>query len=176
MARRRARMESTGRWPDDVQIWNVRMPPSLADADIALLDRSERERAARFHRKADRVCYATTLAMPRTLLGKRIGIEPSALQFSATSRGKPELAHGVDDGTFNVSHSGEHALIAISGTGELGIDIERSGTEVDWRGLVDAVCTDPARGWPVTAARRSPRPSNSAYARSTPGHRRSTVR
>lgn len=95
MARKLERIEITGRFPDDVEVSNVRMPVSIAGSDIALLDESEQERAAHFHRNVDRVRYATTRATLRTLLGGRVGIEPASLRFAVTHRGKTELANGI---------------------------------------------------------------------------------
>lgn len=59
---------------------------------------------------------------------------PGSLSFAANHYGKPRLSEaGALD--FNVSHSGGFALIALSWTGAVGVDIERRESAVDVAGL-----------------------------------------
>src|SRR5690606_21922219 len=52
--------------------------------------------------------------------------------------GKPELdpRYGIH---FNVSHSGAYGLVAITGLGEVGVDIEAIRSELDYRGIAERV-------------------------------------
>lgn len=67
------------------------------------------------------------------LLAGYLGIPESAVALGEDARGKPHLveAEGVrgEDAAleFNWSHSGDHALIALSRHGAVGVDIERFG-------------------------------------------------
>ena len=67
------------------------------------------------------------------LLADYLGVPESGVILDADPRGKPGLAGppaARDDGTlleFNWSHSGDHALIAVSRRDALGVDIERLG-------------------------------------------------
>lgn len=69
----------------------------------------------------------------RELLGARLGIEPAAVQFRYGPHGKPELdGHAASSALkFNLSHSGDLALIGFAFGRELGVDIEF------WRRLGD---------------------------------------
>jgi 4'-phosphopantetheinyl transferase len=71
--------------------------------------------------------------MLRRLLGAELQRDPAALDFQAGSHGKPRLA-GADAGSgleFNLSHSGDHALLGCAWRHELGVDIEQ------WRDMRD---------------------------------------
>jgi 4'-phosphopantetheinyl transferase len=121
----------------------VRLDLDLAaawiDADWDVLTSDERARALRFLRHEDRVRMIATRAALRRLLGERIGAAPAALRFEAGPRGKPRL---VDAGyEFNVSHSGAHALIAISPHLPVGVDIERIDETADVAGLASIALT-----------------------------------
>ena len=76
----------------------------------------------------------------REILGAYLGIEAKAVELTADAGGKPRLAHagrraaadrrpGPEGGpplSFNLSHSGGLALVAIAAGGtEVGIDVER---------------------------------------------------
>lgn len=110
-----------------------------AEADWDLLTAEERERALRFLQHEDRLPMIATRAALRRLLGERIGVAPSALRFEAGPRGKPRLAGGGYE--FNVSHSGAHALIAISPQVHVGVDIERIDETADIAGLASIALT-----------------------------------
>lgn len=148
MERRLVRLQAAGRWPADVDVWHVGISASGAEVDASVLDPGELERAARYRQPVDRLRYVATRAALRELLGERLGIRPASLRLTTTRRGRPELADPHGGLSFNVSHAGEHALIAISPARTVGVDIERVDPELDWRQLVDLVCTaDEQRLW-----------------------------
>lgn len=144
MTRQVVQLQTAGRWPEDVELWHVAMPPPDAGLDTSALHPSELEQASRYRQSADRLRYTVARAALRELLGRRQGIEQAALRFSVTSHGRPELAGTAGNGrlSFNVSHSGQHVLIAISDRRTVGIDVERIDPILDWQALVDLVCTE----------------------------------
>lgn len=61
----------------------------------------------------------------REVLGAYLGIAPAAVRLDDNGHGKPSLASALgSDLTFNWSHSGNQALIAIARGLELGVDVE----------------------------------------------------
>ena len=61
----------------------------------------------------------------RALLAAYLAITPEAVELVDNGHGKPALAAGLgSDLTFNWSHSGNQALIAIARGLELGVDVE----------------------------------------------------
>lgn len=106
-----------------------------AEEDWALLSPMEREHARRFRGLADRVRAVATRAALRRLLAVRLDTEPDALNFTENRYGKPSLS---DAGRleFNVSHAGEFALIALSSSAAVGIDIERRVVNIDEQALI----------------------------------------
>jgi 4'-phosphopantetheinyl transferase len=70
---------------------------------------------------------ADAAAMLRSRLGERLGLAPDDVPLAVRDDGKPRLvpAAGLPDLRFNLSHSGERALIAIAEGVEIGVDIER---------------------------------------------------
>lgn len=65
----------------------------------------------------------------RQVLGRYLGGEPAGIELRFGSRGKPMLAAPNSPLRFNLSHSGELALIAIAGEREVGVDVEVIGTK-----------------------------------------------
>lgn len=90
---------------------------ALADAPLS---REELERANRYIFEHDRVRYLVSHAALRELLGQN-GAVP-AQPFSTGPHGKPYLAGFAWH--FNLSHSADEALVALSAVHEVGVDIE----------------------------------------------------
>jgi 4'-phosphopantetheinyl transferase len=111
---------------DDIHVWRIALdPPPAACADLGRwLDEAERARAARFHRARDGRRFIVAHGVLRLLLGAYCLCRPSELRFAAGHWGKPSVGEPASDVCFNLSHSGEMAVIALARSAEIGVDIE----------------------------------------------------
>ncbi|MBF5042082.1 4'-phosphopantetheinyl transferase superfamily protein [Aggregicoccus sp. 17bor-14] len=108
----------------------------LAPREAPLLSEAERVRAGAFAFARDRDRYVLTRGTLRRLLGAALGEPPEALQLVEGEWGKPALAPAhAGPVRFNLSHSGEHALLALAQGRELGVDLERAKDGVDVPGV-----------------------------------------
>lgn len=113
-----------------VDVWRA----DLAGVDPGLgrlLSSEERERAARISRARERELWQRSRGLLRALLARYLPAEPLALQIAFGPHGKPELAAlaGADTGTrlwFNLSHSRDIALYALSADGPVGVDVQHT--------------------------------------------------
>ena len=106
----------------------------------ALCD-AERAQADRFVFDKDRSAYTITRGILRSLLGQYLDAPPSALMIVTNRFGKPDVPpdqnrRGI---TFNVSHSGDFALLAFGAGVRLGVDIEEIGEKPAVTDLAAAV-------------------------------------
>jgi 4'-phosphopantetheinyl transferase len=110
------------------------------DSIYLTLDGAERVRADRYVLREDSRRFIATRSTLRKLLGARIGVSPNELVFVATERGRLELPdHPLL--SFNVSHSGNAALLAISDRRVVGVDLELLDPSLNWREIAALVCT-----------------------------------
>ena len=95
-------------------------------------DLAERARADRFHREVHRRRFRGRRGALRRLLGGYLGRDPRRIEFDLGDHGKPELVEGAGL-AFNLTHTGDHFLIAVARGRALGVDLEehRLRTEVD---------------------------------------------
>lgn len=111
--------------PDHVDVWRVDTGFSLDELHRleATLSDDEKERAARFHFTADRDRFIAAHGCLRDVLSRYLHGEPAQFDFSTNPHGKPALRdHQLE---FNLSHSGDFALIAITRERKIGVDVER---------------------------------------------------
>ena len=106
--------------PDWARVWLVDLDAVVADESILTV--TERARAGRFVFDRDRRRFVAARGVLRTLLVQQAGAELPG-DFDLGEEGKPFLPHPGAP-SFNLSHSGRYALIAISETHEVGADIE----------------------------------------------------
>ncbi len=127
---------------DTVDVWLVALDGDQSDA---VLDARERTRAARFVRDEDRRRWTAARTALRRLLAAYVDADPRALRFAAGPHGKPRLT--ADEGgragelRFNLSHSGELALIAVACGREIGVDVELPRRAVDHVAIARRVLT-----------------------------------
>jgi len=89
-----------------------------------LLPADEVGRADRFYFERDRRRFTIAHAAMRQILGGYVNTAPEELKFSYGSKGKPDLSLPADTIKFNLSHSDEMALLAVTRGLTLGVDIE----------------------------------------------------
>ena len=119
--------------PGEVHIWRIEL--DCAAKTVAALKTTlsleEEQRAARFRSFELRERWAVARGALRCILAAYAGCEPGALVFREGPQGKPVLAPPAADIPFNLSHTGGLALIAIAGSGRVGIDAEIVRPEVE---------------------------------------------
>ncbi len=111
-----------------IEVWTARLSRlrSRLPEWRPLLDAEEHSRADRFYREEDRERFVLAHSVLRLLLGRALGQEPSSLRFLINPFGKPQLYPlPAPPLHFNLSHSGDFVLIALSRSGPVGVDVER---------------------------------------------------
>lgn len=114
---------------DEVHVWCVSLdqPAARIQALFHTLSPKEQTRAERFHFERDRRRFIASQGHLRMLLARYLYIVPEYIEFHHGTRGKPVLKETGTARTtlkFNLSHSHELALYAITRNREVGIDIE----------------------------------------------------
>lgn len=112
----------------DVQLWRASLEasPEQVQAFRAILSPDERDRADHFAFVDSARRFIVARGMLRRLLGSYLGLPPGRLVFRYGPAGKPglDLRFGRDL-DFNVSHSADLAVYAMTRGHEVGVDIER---------------------------------------------------
>jgi 4'-phosphopantetheinyl transferase len=99
---------------------------------IPCLTPDEMERACRFRFAKDAMHWRSCRAQLRMILARETGLAPNEAPLVLSEFGKPLLAPPCSGLHFNLTHSHELALIALSLDGPVGIDLEKKcrGTEL----------------------------------------------
>jgi 4'-phosphopantetheinyl transferase len=110
---------------NEVHVWTINLGPPAIEMEqlYALLSDDERVRAGRFSFAEHANRYTVARANLRRTLSRYTDVAPSLLQFQYTANGKPFLANAPI--RFNLSHSADLAVVAVTRDREVGIDVER---------------------------------------------------
>ncbi len=114
-----------------VDVWTV----SLATPSPSHLSDEETARASRFKFDDDRIRWTRARSALRVILSRYANEDPARLIFSYNPHGKPSL-HPFSDLEFNLSHAGDWAMIAVTRSVPVGVDIERIRPNVDMAPLL----------------------------------------
>ena len=132
--------EETETWfnPDAIAVWRINITnfiPFLATLK-SLLSTAETEKAARCQQETDQQRQIISKAVLRILLGRYLKVDPKAVQFKSGKNKKPELENNFGRNLhFNISHSGDYILIAVSAT-EVGVDVEAMDASFTYKNLL----------------------------------------
>jgi 4'-phosphopantetheinyl transferase len=122
---------------DEIHIWYL--PLSITgdrlEQFLGVLSIEETERAAKFAFPYLRQRYTAAHGMLRLILGSVLNRDPTELSFRNGDHGKPFLVE--EDLQFNLSHSSEHGLLAVTPRTEIGVDIEGMSRKVDTGGIAE---------------------------------------
>mgnify|MGYP001812512595 CR=1 FL=1 len=122
--------------PGDLHLWRIRTPGAAQspwgsdlEACLALLDTGQRERAGRLRLPEHRARWVRAQAGLRRILARYLRVSAHSLGFLRGPAGKPYLgpAQGLAGGTeltFNLTTTGDLALVALSAGDPIGVDCE----------------------------------------------------
>ena len=133
----------------EIHVWAVPLDPP-AERVAALrreLAPDEAARADRFRFDRHRRRFQVARASLRRILGTYLRRPAASLDFVYGEKGKPSLAPGSGAGEldFNLSHSSELALLAVTRKGELGVDVERLRPMPDGEAIAERFFSRPER-------------------------------
>ena len=114
----------------DVHVWGVLLEVERAavQAFEQTLSADERSRAGRFHFSADRERFIVARGLLRAILASYLQTSAGDLRFDYNPNGKPALAAARPEGggiEFNLAHSHDRALYAVTRGRRVGVDLER---------------------------------------------------
>ncbi|HVX40331.1 MAG TPA: 4'-phosphopantetheinyl transferase superfamily protein [Gemmatimonadaceae bacterium] len=110
--------------PGSIHVWTTRLdaPPDAIASAERTLSPDEHARAARYRGDHLRRRFVLARAAVRAVLARYLGADPAAVVFELGAHGKPRVSG--DEPPFSVSHSADVAVIAVSGAGAVGVDVE----------------------------------------------------
>lgn len=119
----------------ELLLWqlNLDASPEILNALSDVVSADERERAARFHFEQDRSRFLVGRGALRCILGRYLAEQPADISFVYGLRGKPAIA-GIPL-HFNMSHSDGMAVIAVTRSHVVGIDLEHVRPMPDLEGI-----------------------------------------
>ncbi len=125
---------------DEVHIWRIDL---AKPGNEQLLSADERDRANRFRFAMHRNRYISGRATLRIILGRFAGTAPERLTFEYTQFGKPFLPDSRI--RFNLSHSEDLAVLAVTFDREIGVDVERIQQQKDLLDIAERFFAVPER-------------------------------
>jgi len=111
---------------NQVDLWRVslKLEPAAVPGAESTLSADESQRAAKFHFDKDRHRFIASHVALRNVLSRYLDREPQQIDFTVGEYGKPAITSDINL-EFNLSHSGNYALITVAREHKVGIDVER---------------------------------------------------
>lgn len=113
---------------DEAHVWRASLDqPATVIAKLApLLSQDEYQRARRYYRPVDRDRFIVGRGMLRKIISAYLSLPPGQLRFTYNEYGKPTVSGDQNDRAlnFNLSHSADLTLYAVTRGRAVGIDIE----------------------------------------------------
>lgn len=116
-----------------VWTWQVTSCVAASETPSAFLSWDECDRASRFKRECDRRRYIAIRIWLRQLLAGYLAVDPRTVVFDYLPKGKPIVPkpHNPNNLQFNLSHSGDWAIVALTPGAAVGVDVEQQCPKVD---------------------------------------------
>ena len=98
--------------------------PAMINEVAHWLHGKENNRYNRYQSQSQREHFLFGRVLLKTILSKYIGCTPVDLKFDIDTRGKPFLSSSNIPLTFNLSHTDNRIVFAVSKNQDLGVDLE----------------------------------------------------
>ncbi len=136
-------MKSSLILPNHIHLWQIPLNIELYEKYDAVLPPDEKKRAYRFIFEKHRRRFILAHFALRKILSQYLDVSPEMIMFQELSHGKPVLIAEQNPFhlEFNLSHSGETALLGLRLNTIIGVDIEYHRTR-DYMELAEHVFSD----------------------------------
>ncbi|MET0556485.1 MAG: 4'-phosphopantetheinyl transferase superfamily protein [Vicinamibacteria bacterium] len=127
------------RWParDEVHLYWLRLDGRASAGALGRLSDAERRRAEAVPSAVRRARFVEARAGLRAVLARYLGCAAADVALAESPHGKPYLPRARAL-RFNLAHSRDRAVVAVSGNRAVGVDLERVRADVGCGALVDA--------------------------------------
>lgn len=121
-----------------IDLWSVSISDNLSSlAELSgIVKQDEMERASRFYQQKDKDRHIISRAALRCILGRYTDKAPGDLEFELGLNKKPFLKNNVAGIHFNISHSKNRLLLAVSWSA-IGVDVEFVNPDFKFKILED---------------------------------------
>jgi 4'-phosphopantetheinyl transferase len=128
--------------PGEVHVWRacVCLPAASVKELQRTLAADELDRARRYRFLKDRQRFIVARGVLRSILGRYLQLEPGRICFCYSAYGKPALDSSAGQPSqlsFNVAHSGDLALYALTLRQRVGVDLERVRLDLDYEQVAE---------------------------------------
>lgn len=125
-------VQSSALLQNSIDVWKIDLSDDrfLPDKSAQILSIEETSKSNSFHFSVDRNNFISSHIALRLILSTYLNQKPHLLNFFTNKYGKPFLTDSTLK--FNLSHSGEIALVAICENDEIGIDVELLSDEINY--------------------------------------------
>jgi 4'-phosphopantetheinyl transferase len=106
-----------------IDLWQFSLAHEL-NITSQILNDEEKARGNRFYFERHRRRFTTARATLRIILARYLNMSPERLEFTYNLQGKPSAVNSQKL-QFNLSHTGDLALLAVGKVNPIGVDIER---------------------------------------------------
>lgn len=122
--------------PGTIDVWQINLNTAFTEPDkfLSLFDDREKQRYQRLHQSKQLSFFISHLAC-REILARYCHLAATDIRYQYNQHGKPALQNTEQNIEFNLSHSGQLALLAITPDLALGVDIEYKKQRSSWQRL-----------------------------------------
>ncbi len=143
----------------EIHLWKIALKsPRTSGVGRSLLSADELLRAARYHFSEDAERFIATRGAARSILARYLACDAAEVRFDTGPHGKPFVVHPFMDLRFNISHSHELAMIAVSRGREVGVDLEWVQPDIEFEPIADYYF-EPQENWSLRSMPKEQRAS-----------------
>lgn len=127
---------------NEIHIWKI-PATDYTDNTLSNLSGEERKKLAKLKNPLSKRVYFSSRQAIRKLFASYLKCSANQLEFAVHNQGKPFLFSHEQALEFNLSHSGDRILLAVSKSGPVGIDIEACRKLDNWEAIARKVFDQP---------------------------------
>lgn len=133
--------------PDEIHVFLYQLGLFDSKEMKQYLSADECQRADRLKIEQKREQFIITRSLLRLMLSRSLDTAPEDIGFSYEEHGKPVLKDHMSHKSieFNISHSGDYALVAITLDHKVGVDIEQINPRTEFQSLANRFFSEKER-------------------------------